>query len=148
MTYAVSRKIYWLSKLGKVIIKIKSYGVLFAHVTTVNVLTAEPTIPAKIEPNMAWFTTISGSTLPNQETALGTIRYPAEPIVKPIAQKIKIASALDILHPSESCSWYGIHHRAACVALISLIVNFYGVVVILLSGLYSNCSALTKEIFI
>ncbi len=77
---------------------IKNYGALLAHVTTVNVLTAEPTIPAKIDPSMAWFTTISGSTLPSHDTAFGTIRYPAEPIVKPIAQKIKIANALDILH--------------------------------------------------
>jgi hypothetical protein len=146
VTYGVSRKIYCLRKLGKVKIKIKSYGVLFAHVTTVNVLTAEPTIPAKIDPNMAWFTTISGSTLPNQETALGTIRYPAEPIVKPIAQKIKIANPLDILHASEGCSWYAIHHRATCIALITLMVNFYGVVVILLNGLYSNCSAIQKGI--
>jgi hypothetical protein len=45
-------------------------------------------------------TTISGNMLPNHDTAFGTIRYPAEPIVKPSAQKIKIANALDILYPS------------------------------------------------
>src|SRR3712207_216059 len=89
--------------------KTKNYGVLLAQVTTVNVLTAEPTIPAKIDPNMAWFTTISGSTLPNQDTAFGTIRYPAEPIVKPIAQKIRIASALDIFHASGTCNSYAVH---------------------------------------
>ena len=80
-----------------------------AQVTTVNVLTAEPTIPAKIDPNMAWFTTISGSMLPSQDTALGTIRYPAVPIVKPIAQKIRIASALDIFHTPGTCNSYAAH---------------------------------------
>ncbi len=89
--------------------KTKNYGALLAQVTIVNVLTAEPTIPAKIDPNMAWFTTISGSMLPSHNTAFGTIRYPAEPIVKPIAQKIKIASALDILHASGTCSLYAVH---------------------------------------
>ncbi len=78
----------------------KNYGFLFAHVITVNVLTAEPTIPARIEPNTAWLTTISGNMFPNHDTAFGTMRYPAEPIVKPSAQKIKIASALDILYTS------------------------------------------------
>ena len=92
------------SKSGKkLLIKTKNYGVLFAQVTTVNVLTAEPTTPAKIDPSMAWFTTISGSILPSHDTAFGTIRYPAEPIAKPIVQKIKIASALDILHASGTC---------------------------------------------
>ena len=52
----------------------KFYGALFAQVTTVNVLTAEPTTPAKIDPSRAWFTTISGSTLPSHATAFGTIR--------------------------------------------------------------------------
>lgn len=93
----------------------KNYGVLFAQVTTVNVLTAEPTIPAKIDPSMAWFKTISGSILPSHDTAFGTIRYPAEPIVKPIAQKIRIASALDIvLHASETCSSSCAIHRCVC----------------------------------
>src|ERR687892_462030 len=94
------------SKSGKkLLIKTKIYGALFAQVTTVNVLTAEPTIPAKIDPSTAWFTTISGSILPSHDTAFGTIRYPAEPIVKPIAQKIRIASALDIiiLHTPGTC---------------------------------------------
>jgi hypothetical protein len=52
----------------------KFYGALFAQVTIVNVLTAEPTTPAKIDPSMAWFTTISGSTLPSHATTFGTIR--------------------------------------------------------------------------
>jgi hypothetical protein len=52
----------------------KFYGALFAQVTTVNVLTAEPTTPARIDPSMAWFTTISGKTLPSHATAFGTIR--------------------------------------------------------------------------
>lgn len=73
---------------------------MFAQVITANVLTAEPTMPARIDPSTAWLTTISGNMLPNQDTAFGTMRYPAEPIVKPSAQKIKIASALDILYPS------------------------------------------------
>src|ERR671913_368876 len=107
-------------------IKVKKiYGALFAQVTTVNVLTAEPTTPAKIEPSMAWFNTISGSTLPNQDTAFGTIRYPAEPIVNPSAQKIRIASDLDILYPSGTCSSYAIHCCGTCKELITLIVNFY-----------------------
>ncbi len=89
------------SKSGKKLyIKTKNYGVLFAQVTTVNVLTAEPTIPAKIDPSMAWFTTISGSILPSHDTAFGTIKYPAVPIVKPSAQKIRIASVLDIFYAS------------------------------------------------
>jgi hypothetical protein len=115
-------------------IKIKIYGVLFAQVTTVNVLTAEPTTPAKIEPSTAWFTTISGSILPSHDTAFGTIRYPAEPIVKPSAQKIKIASDLDILYPSGTSSFYTIHRCATCKVLITLIVNFYQVLIIKLSG--------------
>ena len=53
---------------------VKNYEDLFAHVTTVNVLIAEPTIPARIAPNTAWFTTISGSTLPSHDTAFGTTR--------------------------------------------------------------------------
>lgn len=89
--------------------KTKNYGALLAQVTTVNVLTAEPTIPAKIDPNMAWFTTISGSTLPSHDNAFGTIRYPAEPIAKPITQKIKIATALDIFNASGTCSSYAVH---------------------------------------
>jgi hypothetical protein len=108
----------------------KIYGALFAQVTTVNVLTAEPTTPAKIDPNMAWFTTISGSILPSQDTAFGTIRYPAEPIVKPSAQKIRIASALDILYPSGTYSSYAIHRCATCKALLTLIVNFSRALVI------------------
>jgi len=56
------------------IIKTKIYAGLFAHVTTANVLTAEPTIPAKMDPSTAWLTTISGNTLHNHEAALGTIR--------------------------------------------------------------------------
>jgi hypothetical protein len=87
-----------------------------------------------MDPNMAWFTTISGSTLPNHETALGTIRYPAEPIVNPIAQKIKIASALDILHASETRSWYAIHRCATSRVLITLMVNFSRAPVILLTS--------------
>jgi len=98
---------------------------LLAQVITVNVLTAEPTTPAKTEPNTAWLTTISGNMLPNHDTALGTMMYPAEPIVKPRAQKIKIASPLDILYPSHSRTMYVIHHRAAPAMLINLIVNFY-----------------------
>jgi hypothetical protein len=119
-------------------IKIKIYGVLLAQVTTVNVLTAEPTTPAKIEPSTAWFTTISGSILPSQDTAFGTIRYPAEPIVKPSAQKIKIASDLDILYPSGTCSFCAIHCCATCKGLITLIVNFYRVLIIKLSGTGEN----------
>jgi hypothetical protein len=91
---------YCPTKLGEAVYKIKNYGVLFAQVTTVNVLTAEPTMPAKIDPSMAWFTTISGSILPSHDTAFGTIRYPAVPIVKPSAQKIRIASVLDIFYAS------------------------------------------------
>jgi hypothetical protein len=116
----------------------KIYGALFAQVTTVNVLTAEPTTPAKIEPNMAWFTTISGSILPSQDTAFGTIRYPAEPIVKPSAQKIRIASDLDILYPSAACSSYAIHCCATCKVLITLIVNFYRALIIEMSDLREN----------
>jgi hypothetical protein len=78
----------------------KDYGVLFAQVITANVLTAEPIMPAKIELSTAWLITISGNILPNHDTAFGTMMYPAEPIVKPSAQKIKIANALDILYPS------------------------------------------------
>lgn len=81
-------------------IKNKNYGLLFAQLITANVLTAEPTIPAKIALSTAWLTTISGNMLPNHDTAFGTMRYPAAPIVKPSAQKIKIARALDILYPS------------------------------------------------
>ena len=81
-------------------IKNKNYGLLFAQLITANVLTAEPTIPAKIALSTAWFTTISGNMLPNHDTAFGTMRYPAAPIVKPSAQKIKIARALDIIYPS------------------------------------------------
>ena len=97
---------------------------MFAQVITVNVVTAEPTTPAKTEPNTAWLTTISGNRLPNHDTAFGTMIYPAEPIVKPSAQKIKIASPLDILSPSYTCTMYVIHYRAAPVILINLIVNF------------------------
>jgi hypothetical protein len=104
-------KKYCVSKLRTYLkMKIKNYGALLAQVTTVNVLTAEPTTPAKIDPNMAWFTTISGSMLPSHDTAFGTTRYPAEPIVKPITQKIKIACALDILLASGTCSSYAVHH--------------------------------------
>jgi hypothetical protein len=94
----------------EVLNKNKNYEVLLAQVTTANVLTAEPTIPAKIDPNMAWFTTISGSIDPSHDTAFGTIRYPAEPTAKPIAQKIKIATALDILHASGTYRLYAIHY--------------------------------------
>jgi hypothetical protein len=90
------------------------------------VLTAEPTIPAKIDPSIAWFTTISGSILPSHDTAFGTIRYPAEPIVKPIAQKIKMANALVILHASVGCSFCAIHYCATCMILLTLMVNFSG----------------------
>ena len=92
---------------------------------TVNVVTAEPTTPAKTEPSTTWLTTISGSMLPNHDTAFGTMIYPAEPIVKPSAQKIKIASPLDILSPSYTWTMYVIHYRAAPAMLINLIVNFY-----------------------
>jgi hypothetical protein len=51
--------------------------------------------------------------------------YPAEPIVKPSAQKIRIASALDIVYPSETWTLYAIHNRGGPVMLITLIVNFY-----------------------
>ena len=100
---------------------------------TVNVVTAEPTTPAKTEPNTAWLTTISGNRLPNHDTAFGTMIYPAEPIVKPSAQKIKIASPLDILSPSYTWTMYVIHYRAAPAMLINLIVNFYQVLVIVSS---------------
>ena len=83
-------------KDGSNINKVKNYEDLFAQVTTVNVLTAEPTTPARIDPSIASFTTISGSTLPSHVTTFGTIKYPTEPIEKPSAQKIKIASPLDI----------------------------------------------------
>jgi hypothetical protein len=97
---------------------------------TVNVVTAEPTTPAKTEPSTAWLTTISGSMLPNHDTAFGTMIYPAEPIVKPSAQKIKIASPLDILSPSYSCTMYVIHYRAGPAMFINLIVNFYQALII------------------
>ena len=97
---------------------------------TVNVVTAEPTTPAKTEPSTAWLTTISGSMLPNHDTAFGTMIYPAEPIVKPSAQKIKIASPLDILSPSYTWTIYAIHYRAAPAMLINLIVNFYQALII------------------
>jgi hypothetical protein len=103
---------------------------LFAQVITVNVVTAEPTTPAKTEPNTAWLTTISGNMLPNHDTAFGTMIYPAEPIVKPSAQKIKIASPLDILSPSYSCTMYVIHYRAGPGMFINLIVNFYQALII------------------
>jgi hypothetical protein len=56
--------------------------------------------------------------------------YPAEPIVKPSAQKIKIASPLDILSPSYTWTIYAIHYRAAPAMLINLIVNFYQALII------------------
>ncbi len=117
---------------------------MFAQVITVNVVTAEPTTPAKTEPNTAWLITISGNMLPNHDTAFGTMIYPAEPIVKPSAQKIKIASPLDILYPS--CSWtiYVIHHRAAPAMLINLIVNFYQVLIVDRSMLHMVLSFLEK----
>ena len=66
----------------------------------VNVLTAEPTTPARMAPRIAWFTIISGKIVPSHETTFGTKKYPAVPIVKPSIQKIKIANALDnILTP-------------------------------------------------
>lgn len=99
MTYGAFGKILSQQIRGSYI-KIKNYGALFAQVTTVNVLTAEPTMPARIDPSMAWFTTISGSILPSHDTAFGTIRYAAEPIVKPSTQKIRIASVLDIFYAS------------------------------------------------
>jgi hypothetical protein len=99
MTYGAFGKILSQQIKGSYI-KIKNYGALFAQVTTVNVLTAEPTMPARIDPSIAWFTTISGSILPSHDTAFGTIRYAAEPIVKPSAQKIRIASVLDIFYAS------------------------------------------------
>ena len=98
---------------------------MFAQVITVNVVTAEPTTPAKTEPNTAWLITISGNMLPNHDTAFGTMIYPAEPIVKPSAQKIKIASPLDIVSPSHIWTMYVIHYRAAPAMLINPIVNFY-----------------------
>jgi hypothetical protein len=79
--------------------KVKNYEGLFAQVTTVNVLIAEPTMPANIAPNTAWFTTICGRTAPSHDTTLGTTRKPTEPIEKPSAQKIKIATPLDIMCP-------------------------------------------------
>jgi len=97
---------------------------------TANVLTAEPTIPAKIALSTAWLTTISGNMLPNHDAAFGTMRYPAAPIVKPSAQKIKIANALDIFYPSYTRTLYAIHHRAAPAVLITVIVNFYQALVI------------------
>ena len=97
---------------------------------TVNVVTAEPTTPAKTEPSTAWFTTISGNMLPNHDTAFGTMIYPAEPIVKPSAQKIKIANPLDNLSPSYTWTIYVIHYRAAPAILINLIVNFYQALII------------------
>jgi hypothetical protein len=97
---------------------------------TVNVVTAEPTTPAKTEPNTAWLITISGNMLPNHDTAFGTMIYPAEPIVKPSAQKIKIASPLDILSPSFTWTMYVIHYRAAPAMLINQIVNFYRALII------------------
>lgn len=97
---------------------------------TANVLTAEPTIPAKIALSTAWLTTISGNMLPNHDAAFGTMRYPAAPIVKPNAQKIKIANALDIFYPSYTRTLYAIHHRAAPAVLITVIVNLYQALVI------------------
>ena len=98
---------------------------MFAQVITVNVVTAEPTTPAKTEPNTAWLITISGDMLPNHDTAFGTMIYPADPIVKPSAQKIKIASPLDIVSPSHTWTMYVIHYCAAPAMLINLIVNYY-----------------------
>ena len=95
-----------------------------------NVVTAEPTTPAKTEPSTAWLTTISGNMLPNHDTAFGTMIYPAEPIVKPSAQKIRIAIPLDILSPSYTRTMYVIHYRAAPAMLINLIVNFYQALII------------------
>jgi hypothetical protein len=69
---------------------------LLAHVTTVNVLTAEPTIPAISAPIMAWFTNF-GRTIENQSAMPGKERYPMNPIPKPRSQNEKIASPLDIL---------------------------------------------------
>ncbi len=103
---------------------------MFAQVITVNVVTAEPTTPAKTEPNTAWLMTISGNMLPNHDTAFGTMIYPAEPIVKPSAQKIKIASPLDIVSSSHTWTIYVIHYRAAPAMLINLIVNFYQALII------------------
>ena len=50
---------------------------LLAHVTTVNVLTAEPTIPAISAPIMAWFTNF-GRTIENQSAMPGNERVPYE----------------------------------------------------------------------
>ena len=69
---------------------------LLAHVTTVNVLTAEPTIPAISAPIMAWFTNF-GRTIENQSAMPGKERYPTNPIPKPRSQNEKIANPLDIL---------------------------------------------------
>jgi hypothetical protein len=69
-------------------------AVLFAHVTTVKVLTAEPTIPAIKAPIIAWFTNC-GSTLENQSAIPGKERYPIKPIPNPRSQNENIANPLD-----------------------------------------------------
>jgi|ERR1051325_2125506 hypothetical protein len=68
----------------------------FAHVTTVNVLTAEPTIPAINAPIIAWLTNL-GKTTENQSAIPGSDRYPMNPIPNPKSQNEKIASPRDKL---------------------------------------------------
>jgi hypothetical protein len=55
-------------------------------------------------------------------------------MIKPSAQKIKIATALDNLYTSRTCSSYIIHGCATCRVLITLMVNFSRALVIPLSS--------------
>jgi hypothetical protein len=74
---------------------LETYADLFAQVTTVKVLIAEPTTPARTDPSIAWFITMSGNMLPSHDVTFGTTMYPTDPMVKPRIQKIKIARPLD-----------------------------------------------------
>jgi hypothetical protein len=65
-----------------------------AHVTTVNVLTAEPIIPATNAPITDWFRNV-GTYSENQDAILGSDKYPMDPITNPSSQKAKTANLLD-----------------------------------------------------
>jgi hypothetical protein len=61
---------------------------------TVNVLTAEPTIPAINAPITDWFRKF-GTNSVNHEAMPGSDKYPMNPITNPSSQKAKTANLLD-----------------------------------------------------
>jgi hypothetical protein len=71
----------------------------------VNVLTADPIIPAISAPMTAWLTNF-GIEVANHSAIPGNKRYPTKPMLNPISQNTKTANPLDSSLPLRNGYFY------------------------------------------